>query len=750
MSVICQPGKRLRAALRLALLLLLVFDADTTFAAIPVAHPGFPITIGDPYPPWVSNYYVPLQIVDLYGDGSRRLIAAWYSDDTTGDPNAPPTGRVAIVRPDGSIERMLTMAGVPFEPGLIDIEDDGQLEIVVSTFCCTTLYRADGTLVWQHLHTDNDKPAGCSIADLDGDGEPWIVLPSYDHALSVLDKWGTIRSGWPLYFTTPDAPPACGFSFNCESFVRPATVTDMDLDGRDEIILGAGCSRVVCFNGDASPCPGFPLNLTGCSGMDAIEPAFTNAGGDTRVAALHLANQDKIWIFDGFGNVLPPSPLPVGSYVSGSTLSVFEANGAQWLAYGGYCEGDSLFDASTGQQALGWPVTDHQYAEAQPLVADLGSGSGLDIAFGGGGAGNFCVDSSIAGVSAFTLSGQPLPGFPLQGPGYDNYGPVVGTFDGSETTLCWAPSPDYSQQTQLYCVDLGVPWDRGKVQWGQYAFDWKHTSRFRRLWQIDRPKTSLTIPVSDLPSNSGTSFDVTVSPRNAAGNPLGADQDIRIARRPVLGKFVGKVRYDAATGNYTRTYQAPVQDDSADVEFRVFVNDELDDTKPVVHLRGKPKITAWTPDAIGRGSAPATTVTLTGTDFTASPVVTPITNDLIVSSSRLTTPATITAQVRAPQAAKLGWSGLQVTSSDGRKSNVAPVFVYDPATVTLLGTKTPGTAASGTFEWFGSNGSGVGWTLERSSDPRFFSSTTTTIYHGGTSTFVDPAPASPIWYYRVN
>ena len=109
----------------------------------------------------------------------------------------------------------------------------------------------------------------------------------------------------------------------------------------------------------------------------------------------------------------------------------------------------------------------------------------------------------------------------------------------------------------------------------------------------------------------------------------------------------------------------------------------------------------------------------------------------------------LSAVVRATSSARIGWSGLEIRSSDGRLSNVAPIFVYDPDAVTLIGWKTPSTAASATLEWLGGSPGMGGWTLERSTDPRFSAASSTTLYHGRETTATDPAPAAAIWFYRV-
>jgi hypothetical protein len=303
-----------------------------------------------------------------------------------------------------------------------------------------------------------------------------------------------------------------------------------------------------------------------------------------------------------------------------------------------------------------------------------------------------------------------------------------------------------NQESEVRCLDLGVPWSRERVQWGQFAFDLAHSSRLRRLWQIDRTQTVLSIPLSEISAEDGRSFDVTISPRDKDGAFLGPDQKIGLARRPALGKFVGPMRFDPVTGNYIRTYERPFQQEGADVEFRVLVNEELDDTRPVVHLRGRPKILALTPDGVGR-AAGWTTIRMSGSDFTESPSVRSSDSSLRVYSSRLVEPGKIEVGARAPASARIGWSGLQVVPGDGRPGPVAPVFVHDPARLSLSAQDSVGDGRA-TLAWFGDPNPLTVFSLERSSSATF--EVKSDLYRGPGRTFEDIIEPNGIWFFRVS
>ena len=713
--------------------------------AQPVSHPGWPVTYKTTGA--ASIGVTSCRIVDLHGDGSRRVVLDWLAYAY----NADGTGSIEIHRPDGTLEWRKDYWLLMNHPVFFDANDDGEYEIAIGSGGAIAVYDSFGNLLWEHKYIQSDPVWGQfvsprpSVADLDGDGKPWIVSAvELKTMIYAFDANGILRTGFPV--TRP--------SFN-GSFASP-TVVDLDFDGKPELLTGNQHGEIHCIRPDGSNCAGSWPYIFHPSGQlfVAFDAApiisFTGDDGLSYVVAVSgwggsYGAQVYVHLLDRYGVTVPPYPVAIpASTTAGESYALFEAAGKRWLAIGDNYGIDRLFDLETATEAPGWPVDNgtNYFSYCEPVIGDLGQSGSAGILFGG-------ENNSLSYAEGYDFSGQHLAGYPRNLPYTEGVNSLsLGTLDGVNTTVCWTMGNDYGSSSKADCFDVGVPWDRGKVQWGTYGFDLQHTSRFRRLWQIDRAKTCVTVFVAEIPSNTGQSFDVAVCPRSKDNAPLGADQEVRFARRPVLGQFVGAVRYDSTTGNYLRTYQGPIQEDAADVEFRVFVNEELDDTMPVVHLRGKPRINAWSPDGVPRGFGAGVAVTLSGQDFSLAPTVQATTTDLIVMSSQVVPPSAMKAQVRAPSTAKIGWSGLQVTSSDGRNSNVSPIFVYDPSTVTLIGRKTLGTSASGTFEWFGSNGSGVGWTLERSNDPQFLSSMT--IYHGGAATFIDAAAASPIWYYRVN
>lgn len=677
---------------------------------------------------------VNLESCDLSGDGNHSLILRWYG--RFGPGNNP--GTILILDQAGLVERSINVPWVQWL-AVLDRDDDGRREIATGFGDGVALFDSEGQKVWQHKRVLGDAVWGrltaprISVADLDGDGVPWIVAAASDASIFVFDVDGNLRPGWPL--SLPEGT----------NFLSAASSFDLDGDGRSEILVGEAHSRVYCLRGDGSACPGWPYiydpNGSGLSALDhspvtiirnesAIQILATSAGGTPR--AVHL--------IDAQGAAIAPYPMLLPA--AANSVAVFDDGGSIRAAFGRYqTTGRLVTDVETGATLPGWPTPANEYpsnAASHPVVGEIGPNGSLGILFQ-----EEYYQTTLAG---YDFSGQPLPGFPRSmAKSYSGRSMTLGTLDGRETTACWAGGTWSGDTGLVECIDLGVPWDRSKVQWGNYGFDVAHTGFFRRLYQIDRANTCLVTPVSEISSISGVPFEVTVCPHDGSDSPLGPDQEVRIVRRPVLGRFEGATRYDPTTGNYSRTFVPPVQEDGAEIEFRVLVNDELDDTMPVVRLRGRPRVMGATRDLVARGSKVVTE--LSAFDFSPAPGAQPTTPDLLVQGTRILGPDRLEVTLRAPASARVGWSGVQVVSSDGRASNAWPVFVFDAAETTLVATEGAGEAAD--LEWPGGAAPGPpGWRLERSARADF--GTASTLYVGPGREFVDTgAAASGVWFYRV-
>lgn len=729
---------------------------------------GWPATVG--HSDLFSIVEAEVQIVDLYGDGSRRVVSS-KSGACIDGANCSGLGVVTILRPDGIVESTLPVPnhGHHQIPTFIDVDDDGAYELVLIGVGAIYVFRPNGSVVWGHEQDLGDPdyqqfaPLLNSIAELDGDGEPWVITLAgarecqncpVSKRIYAWNRIGLLRPGFPQLVPPQTFP---GGLLGPNDTYAPPSIIDIDGDDKPEILFGNTYGDIFCYGRSGQPCAGYPVRLwdqaTSLSQNFAFSPP---AAVDSPTLGRRLVVPDtrrkELYSMSTSCEIAPPFPVALPNWIGYGGLAIGEIDGSAWAFVPGFQQ-QSLLSVEDGSSYLGWPVTlPTPQGHSRPAIGNIGSASGLAFVLSGPGVINGQYNDGKTYISALDLTGEVVAGFPFE---IDEelfpWAIALDTLDGVHTTICGTAGSFEDGFTEVLCIDTDQPWDRGNVHWGNYAFDLQHTSRWRRLYQIDRARSCLSVPATEVPSEPGTPIEVTVCPIGKNGLPLGPDQSIRFARNPVFGKFSGPVRYDPSSGSYSRSYLPPGGPDGASVEFKVFVNEELHSEKPILRVRGRPRIDRVTPSALPIRTQ-ASTVSLTGAEFDRVARVESPTPGLSVASWNSAGFASMTVELRTLAGVVPGWAKLRAIGIDGRASNEADVFLYLPGETTILGKKT--STGAGEFEWFGGNPSGpVTWRLERSGSPQFPASATTTVYIGSLNRATDPTPAPAsapgVFFYRV-
>jgi hypothetical protein len=188
--------------------------------------PGFPVSgIG----------HGAVVIGDVDGDGSPEIIVTdLYNSEF----------RIVICRSDGTPIRAIKPELTPNTFGgslaLADLDGDGILEIVVQTENDLTVLRGNGTTYpgWPVSWGPMSGPITSApvIGDIDGDGFPDIVVVNRLNS----GDWGELRA----YNRAGSLLPRFPKRLLIERGGVPA-IADLDLDGRNEIIVTAGLMRFV-------------------------------------------------------------------------------------------------------------------------------------------------------------------------------------------------------------------------------------------------------------------------------------------------------------------------------------------------------------------------------------------------------------------------------------------------------------------------------------------------------------------------
>lgn len=321
-------------------------------------------------------------------------------------------------------------------PAIGDIDDDGNLEIVVATggtpnsndpstnrnggLIAYELTSSAGTSWsfsvksgWPFVMPDDmgtgvgaREPDGVcdgirtdpTLGDIDGDGDLEIISIAFDRRIRAFHHNGTVVNGWPIQRESGDIILRGGQS--------SAAIGDIDNDGIDEIIIGTNSPP---WNGDAYDGP-FPdtYNI----------PDYTLA---------------TVWAINGDSTLVPGWPVITQQNIESSpALGDIDGDGELEVVVGtglfdGYVNGRQVYAWNAdGSVVNGWPRPTNDNMPASPAIADLDGNGVQDVIIGCGKAAQpFCRT-----LYAWSGNGNNLPGFPMSTPFAYPYPPIVADIDG--------------------------------------------------------------------------------------------------------------------------------------------------------------------------------------------------------------------------------------------------------------------------------------------------------------------------------
>ncbi|KQC03897.1 MAG: hypothetical protein APR54_02230 [Candidatus Cloacimonas sp. SDB] len=251
-------------------------------------------------------------------------------------------------------------------PMIVDVDNDGSLEIVAFTFVPLAqvfVINSDGT-DYDNFPSDLSSTGILSspaAADLDGDGYLELIASSIAGTLyAISSATGSDIAGWPV-------------AVGSNSYQGP-TVANIDSDPDPEVIVGISNGSLMAFehNGDLL----FSRDL-GCVIKGGIVVADIDADGNNDI--ILVSNSGDIYVVDNTGSDIGVFPIDVGNSVDSTPiLADMDANGTFEIIFGdnfGYLHSYDV----TGVETENFPINLENAIKVSAAIADLDGDGDAEI-----------------------------------------------------------------------------------------------------------------------------------------------------------------------------------------------------------------------------------------------------------------------------------------------------------------------------------------------------------------------------------
>ncbi len=177
-------------------------------------------------------------------------------------------------------------------PAVGDIDGDGRPEIVFgSSDAHVYAIRSDGSSATgfpTSIQLNEDSDSSPALGDMTGDGHPDVVIGASNGDLFIYSGTnGSVPSGWPVHIKD---------NLGTKVAIRGAPViADVDGDGNPDIVVGDMIGRLHGFNKNGQELPGFPIQT---GNIIQNGPAVWDVDGDGLTEVVVQSFDQKIYMWD--------------------------------------------------------------------------------------------------------------------------------------------------------------------------------------------------------------------------------------------------------------------------------------------------------------------------------------------------------------------------------------------------------------------------------------------------------------------
>lgn len=352
----------------------------------PIPSGAQPLTPADETP--TSRYFGSPVAADLNGDGRSEIVIGNLLANRVEVYDAARHAMPGWPQAVGG--------GIRAAPAVADLDGDGKPEVLVGS--------EDGKLYAWHA---NGAPlagwpvkvatggsyrvlATPAVGDIDGDGQPEVVIALADGKLYALSAAGARKPGWPASLGDN------ADQYESQIVNSSPVLADLDGDGAREIVVGSTDKRLYVFNGDGTLRWSYPtgdmiLGTPAVADIDAQRPGLEIAiGSGDSYATLLSSSGQRIWR-RRTGWTVRSSPK----------LADLDGDGTPEVLLGS--DDNKLYAwHADGSAVAGWPQATGAPIFSAPAFGDVDGDGQRDVVVG----------SDDGHVYAWHANGIPLLGWP--------------------------------------------------------------------------------------------------------------------------------------------------------------------------------------------------------------------------------------------------------------------------------------------------------------------------------------------------